>query len=161
MTYINHITLSTGHLRRSPRSEVPDETLALLRPWLDAALKSEVPIPLPADELAHYSAIAIHEIGLVVTVYAPAGPHLRGKPHQGDNVPIATFGVATRSRESAPLWEKLEKHFSDQQSTAPETPWCAVVLHDNLIAFADAQEWLGDFERCISWAWLTRREGAQ
>ena len=161
MTYINHITLSTGHLRRSSLSEVPDETLAFLRPWLDAALKSEVPIPLPADELAHYSAMAIHEIGLVVTVYAPAGPHLPGKPHTGENAPIATFGVAKRSREAAPLWEKLKKHFSNRPSPAPETPWCAVALHDNLIAFADAQEWLGDFERCIAWTWLTRNQNGQ
>ena len=38
--YINHVTLTTGHCRRSPRDEVSDETLAILHPWMTGAIES-------------------------------------------------------------------------------------------------------------------------
>jgi len=47
MTYINHITLSTSHTRRSPRAEVSDETIRALRPWLRAAIENQDDYPLP------------------------------------------------------------------------------------------------------------------
>ena len=53
--YINHVTLTTGHCRRSSRDEVSDETLALLYPWMTAAIESGNPMPLPVPALAHYS----------------------------------------------------------------------------------------------------------
>ena len=155
--YINHLTLTTGHCRRSPRSEVTDETLALMRPWLSAAIATTEPISLPVDELSHFSAVAIHEVGLVVTLYGPIGPHIPGKPHKGDKAPIVTFGVAERSRESAVLFAKLEKHFGRCAVSRPEVPWCAVALHDNLAAFTEALDWIGDFERCVAWAWITHQ----
>ena len=39
---------------------------------------------------------------------------------------------------------------------APGTPWCAVALHPGFLEQHGASAWIGDFERCIAWAWLTR-----
>ena len=39
-----HWTENTGHLRMSPRSEVPNEALELLAPVLGAALEGETPV---------------------------------------------------------------------------------------------------------------------
>lgn len=155
--YINHITLSTGHCRRSPRSEVSDATLDILRPWLLDLVESAGKSPLPVAELSHFSALAIVEVGLVVTIYGPSGPYISGRPNKTDGAPIVTIGVAQRTRQGSELWSKLSKHFVTVAGLEPpSTPWCAVALHENIMAFPDAAEWLGDLERCIAWAWVTR-----
>lgn len=145
--YIAHITLSTGHIRRSPRSEVGDDALAVLVPWLEAARAAGEPIPLPAESLAHYSGKVMLEDGaLLCTIYGPGA------------VPLVTFGVAQRSRQGEPLWELLAG--MGQPSPAarmPSAPWCGVVLHPSAVLFPDAMEWLGDLERCVAWAWITRK----
>lgn len=157
MTYINHITLSTGHYRRSPRAEVDDVTVRLLHPWLLSAIASVAIAPLPLPELSHYGARVIKDTGLVVTLYAPGSPHLKGKPHTGKQVPIVTLGVAQRAREAADLWAILVANFGAPSSVKrPSTPWCAVALHENIMVFPDALAWVGDLERCIAWAWITR-----
>jgi hypothetical protein len=157
VTYINHITLSTGHNRRSPRSEVGDDTLALLHPWLTAALNSGDIVPLPVPSLAHFGVRAIKEVGLVVTIYGPNGPHTPGKPHRGEWMPLVTLGVAQRSREAGDLWAMLVANFGARAGLkAPATPWVAVALHPSASGYPEALDWLGDLERCIAWAWITR-----
>lgn len=157
MNYINHITLSTGHCRRSPRSEVHDETLDILVPWLNQARSSGDIVPLPVAPLSHFGARVIKDIGLVVTIYGPRGPHTPGQPHSGEWLPLATLGIAQRSRESADLWASLQANFGGKPGvTAPATPWVAVAIHDTIGGYLDALQWLGDLERCIAWAWVTR-----
>ena len=46
MDYLNHVTLNTGHVRRSPRSEVSDEILVELVPALTRA-RAGGPAKLP------------------------------------------------------------------------------------------------------------------
>lgn len=155
--YINHITLSTGHCRRSPRAEVNDATLSILHLWLERARASGEIEPLPVAALSHFAGRVTKEIGLVVTIYGPAGPHTPGSPHKGRHLPIVTIGIAQRSREARDLWAHLIAHFGAKNGIdAPVTPWCAVALHDNIAGFTDALRWLGDLERCIAWAWMTR-----
>lgn len=48
-----------------------------------------------------------------------------------------------------------------QSMDQPDAPWCAVVLHPSLSAYRGDVEWMGDFERCIAWAWITRRPALQ
>ena len=36
-------------------------------------------------------------------------------------------------------------------------PWLGVVLTRGIVAHQDANEWLGDFERCLGWAILDTR----
>lgn len=145
MSYINHITLSTGHNRRSPKHEVGAVTIAWLRPWLDKLLAGGVPLPLPEPSLAAYSASAhIEQGGLVMTVFAGADA-------------LVTFAVAARSRQSDPLWAYMTaQHGAAPGLAAPAVPWLAVALRPGLVAHSAAIEWVGDFERCVAWAWLSQ-----
>ena len=43
--YLLHVTETTGHTRRSPRGEVPDEVIERLRPVLQEALAGPVAVP--------------------------------------------------------------------------------------------------------------------
>lgn len=156
--YINHITLNTGHLARTQRAGVDPEVTALLAPWLQVIVNSGQAHPLPVPELAHISAQAfVQDGGLVVTVSAPAGPHTPGKPHTGPAMPLVTLGVAQRSRQGAALWALLVNAFGQKPGLQePGAPWLAVALHPSAAAYTGALDWLGDFERCIAWAWITR-----
>lgn len=156
--YITHITLTTGHTRRSPRDEVGDDILRALHPFLAGLLHTGARQPLPVPALAHYSAsAAVDAGGLVCTVWGPAGPHTPGKPHPGNALPIVTLGVAQRSRQGPDLWGMMRAQFGGAPGLArPAEPWCAVALHPGLAQYPDTAEWLGDLERCIAWAWITR-----
>lgn len=160
-SYLNCITLSTGHCLRTPRSEVHDETLALLVPWLNRAVETGNVEPLPVPALSHFGARAIKDIGLVVTIYGPLGPHMTGHPHSGKWLPLSTLGIAQRSRESADLWVSMLAHFGGKPGiTAPGAPWAAVAIHATLGGYPDALQWLTDFERCLAWAWISRHRAA-
>jgi hypothetical protein len=157
--YINHLTLATGDNRRSPRAEVGDDTLAALVPWLDSLTSAPgVRLPLPVASLSHYAATATVEAGaLLCTVWAPAGPFQPGRPAPGEGLPIVTFGVAQRSRHGAALWALLARQFAVRPGLQrPSEPWCAVVLLPAALHYPDAMGWLGDFERCVAWAWISR-----
>ncbi len=154
MHYITHITLTTGHVVRQQRGDVPDAALAALVPWLAGALARGQRTPLPWLH-GGYSALALQQDGaLVVTVYGP-DPDI-GKPEA-----LATFGVAPRSRSAAPVWNLLMETQPDviTSLSMPGAPWCAVVPYPVLVAHPDAIEWLGDFERCVAWAWASRNPG--
>lgn len=158
IAYINHLTLSTGHLARTSRADVHDDGLATVAPWLQAALDSGDAVPLPMPALCHHSAKCLVQDGaLVVTVYGPAGPHKPGQRHAGATMPLITLGVAQRSRQGAALWQMLVQAFGNPLGvTRPAEPWIAVTLHPTLSRYPNAAMWLGDFERCVAWAWITR-----
>lgn len=154
--YINHITMSTGHIARTSRADVADDTLALLVPWLQSVVASGKIVPLPVEPLSHFGAMATVQDGaLLCTIFSPAGPHKAGQPYTGESWPLVTLGVAQRSRHSNKLWPLMAAKFG-ARVIAPAPPWCAVAVLAPLAAYQSASEWLGDFERCIAWAWITR-----
>ncbi|QTD44309.1 hypothetical protein [Ottowia testudinis] len=146
--YIQHLTVTTGHAHRSTRAMVGDDVLALLSPWLDQAIAARAITPIP--RMDGFGALCLHQQGtLVVTVYAP-------QPDIGPRMPQVTFGVAQRSRQAAALWPMLMQAGPAAPGVKqPEAPWCAVHLHPTVDR--DALDWLADFERCIAWAWITRK----
>ena len=156
--YINHLTLNTGHMARTQRADFVPEVTALLAIWLQSIINSGQVHPLPVPELAHISAQAfVQDGGLVVTVSAPVGPHVPGKLHAGAVAPLVTLGVAQRYRQGAALWALLLGAFASKPGLQqPVTPWLAVALHPSAAAYTGALDWLGDLERCIAWAWITR-----
>lgn len=156
--YLNHITLSTGHNARTSRADVSPTVTQLLANWLPGIINSERAHALLIPELSHFSVQAfVQEGGLVVTVSAPVGPHQQGQPFAGKTMPLVTFGVAQRSRQGALLWDMLTSAFGSVAGLQqPGTPWCAVAVHPSIAAYDGPVDWLGDFERCVAWAWLTR-----
>lgn len=146
---INHITLNTSHINRSSRADVCDASLDTLRPWLAAAILSGKPEHLPGA-LAHYRASAMLDGGaLVVTVYAAERAGVsRVKP-----MPLCVVSVAQDRQPS--LWGLLNDLHGQRGAPEPEAPWCAVALLPTLADDMQAARWLGDFERCIAWAWIT------
>lgn len=139
--YINHITLATGHNARTSSADVAASTLAVMRPWLAEALayKDAYPLPGPLGRDGYRAPVCIVQGALLCTVF---GPPL---------VPLVTFGVAGRSRQSAELWAMLVAQYGAKPGLqAPGTPWCAVALHPGYMSQMGVSAWIGDFERCLA-----------
>lgn len=150
MPYITHLTLNAGHASRCAREDVADQTMIDARQWLTAALTSGQPEPIPGLKKPYTAQAMQAEGALIVTVYAPA-PEV-GKPH-----PLATFGIAPRSRQAPRLWEMLTQQPGVKPGLQrPDAPWCAVILQPALVMHPGATRWLGDFERTVAWAWTTK-----
>ncbi len=148
---IAHITMTTGDVARQGREAIAEDVMAEVVPWLASALASGQRAPIPAVP-GGYSALALqHDGALIVTVYGPT-------PELGEPMPLATFGVATSARHATPLWDMLVQSQPGVRPglRQPATPWCAVVPYLSLLLHAEAVSWLGDFERCAAWAWVTR-----
>lgn len=148
--HIEHTTLTTGDVARQERGMVHDSTLAVVIPWLREAIASGTRQRIPGVP-GGYQGLALTAQGaLILTVYSP-------EPQVGTPLPLISMGVAARSRQSGPLWAVLSAHPGLRPGIKqPKAPWCGVVLHPTLKEFIDATSWLGDFERSIAWAWVTR-----
>ena len=150
---LEHVTITTAHTRWSPRSEVSDDTIHQVKEMLDSALpivddvipKGSFFTGIPGFP-GHFAAFTPHAGTLMVTVYN------RG-------VSLVTFGVTGNPSTSMELWECL--HASAQlpvlvaADNPPQVPWCGVRIEYGLLLAPPTDTlWLGDFERCVAWAWL-------
>lgn len=143
--YIHHVTLTTGHTRRSWRHEISPEAMHVVSAMLDAVLV-EREVAIPATEPPCTVSVTAEGRCMIATVWGP------------ERAPLATFGVAAKARCGVKLWTLLHGHAVGPLATSPherpQEPWCAVRLEPTLVLHERAAEWLGDFERCLAWAWL-------
>ncbi len=156
-SYFHHITLNTGHDNISPRTQVSEDTVNLVAPWLVRALESGEQVPLIPDKLSHFSLSANSQGGILVcTVWGPYGPHSRGRPHKGEHMPLVTFGMAPKGPLAKQLWDLMVKELGAKPGVKqPSGALCAVAIHPTSFFHLDAMEWFADLERCITWAWFT------
>ena len=146
--YLIHLTLQTGHSRRSPRAEVADHVVTYCRELIDAALAQDG------------AQIAIQGLPAGWTLSArSAGRHALLATVWRDDQPMVTIGVATHSRAGAALWRLLIETAPTpgQPLDCPAEPWVVARLEPALVtASRDVIEALGDLERCLGWAWIER-----
>lgn len=135
--YLWHATIQTGHTRRSFRSEVAPEIIELVGGWL----KSD-----------HFALPPGGGYECVITRRVSNG--LLAEVRNGQGTRLVEIGVANHSAFAAELWE----HLGGAPDARPHEPWCAVSLDAGLMEDPAATEWLGDFERCLAWAWLAEQK---
>jgi hypothetical protein len=150
---LHHITLQSGHVRASPRSEVRESTIDALAPILRDATEGHAPA-LPWVEPRCWLTGAAAGDCAIVTVWSE---------DEGEDVPIATIGIAAGRREAERLWAMLHATYvgmGDELATpddqAPPLPWCAARLEVGIALRPDALEWIADAERSIAWTWIER-----
>ena len=156
MNFIEHITFNTGHTSRVKPGDVTGETLARLSPWLRAMIETGQAMPLPVSDFAKYTARAsLSDGALLVSV---SGPTVTSGVMAGKAPPLVSIGVAKRTRHTTLLWDLLKGATPTPPASnlkCPAAPWCGVVIHPSIAMHPDALQWLGDFERCIAWAWCS------
>lgn len=131
---MNHYTITTGHSRFSPRDEVGLDIIKLLQPMLTPGKH-----PIPGKE--GYTAEVLTEgRSLLCTVW-------------DNDRPCVTFGVAPDRESSDLLWPALIKLSEGVTPVCPSPPWVAVAI---VLIGPSEVGWLGDFERCLAWAWVDK-----
>ena len=165
--YIWHLTITTGDTRQSWRHEINPAVMPRIAEILDAAIKSDMLEPTPAEMDAHPLGAPGRGVPLPIPGYRLSatgnGRCLLASVLAEDDTLLTTFGVATHARCAAGLWRVLTEVPATiiPMPARPQTPWCAVRLRPGLIIYPAAAHWLGDMERLIAWAWLDRLADGQ
>lgn len=148
-----HYTLNTGHSRESPRSEVSQAAIDLLTPMLAGG---EFPIPGTS------AMVSVDTDGpmLCALVYLVRG---------SEEIHLVQIVVNDMDDDDA-LWALVESEYLHDTDTGPlatcdmappkkpaSVPWCAITLDLDSASEIEQMEWLGDFERCLAWAWIESR----
>lgn len=141
--FIRHITLTTGHVRDSFAGEVSPAAVDVCKDLIRQMNACKRP-RIPGFESFSVSGVS-HGRCFVATVWS-------------GNEPIVTIGIATHSRCGAEVWRALHKSTTMPCATnvdsCPSEPWCAARLEPLFLWYPDAMQWVGDFERCLAWAFV-------
>lgn len=139
--YLTHATASTGHSRRSYRSEVADDVVAAVKSWLPDLMAGR-----PRGVLDDRYAVRQEwgngkSVGFVVS-------RLDAQMRPVDIVKIA---VCRHSKRAAPSWQ-----FVGGKGAPPRVPFVAADLLTDNIEADDLMVLpvIADFERCLAWAWM-------
>lgn len=137
MEYINHVTLNTGHARKSYPSEVSKEIYFILnRIYKDSFSKDGAEI---MDGFILKSSDGQEE-GIIATIYSPEG------------MPILTTGIVNGG--SGFMWQHLQDSSMlplPKNLKEPEYPYVADRIEMGAMMNPTALQWTGDFTRCLAW----------
>ena len=152
--YITHLTLSSGHTRESPRSEVDDEFLAnfrkeLLKEWPPRSGHTMVKSLAPnVPEYSFRMRKQPDRHNAFIEVF----------PKRNKNRTLISFGVCWSEQHAEKIWSLLEEVQGRELALVsiperPKAPWVVVVPHfTRLSRDPKPLEWAADFERVIAWA---------
>jgi len=147
MSGIEHITLNTGHRRVSSHGEVAA--------WIYEPLSYVFPddgnnhcVPMPEFGDTHSLSVSRNGTNLLTTVV-----------QRSDGVSVVTVGIGLQPDSSTRTWRFLHKTAQLRCITRPQEvpvrPWVAARLEMGLnISSLSFILTLGDFERCLAWAFL-------
>jgi hypothetical protein len=163
--YIRHVTLTTGHVRDSAADEIDADALAACRDLIARVTAGSASESASIPGCPGYSLMGrANGRCIALTVWADGPP----------SECICTIGVARHSRCGATLWQALcvygtgplgvpqtapGDHMTIDPARQPSVPWVAAALEEPIARHMDAAQWLGDFSRCLAWAWIAMLEG--
>ncbi|MDF9296083.1 hypothetical protein [Geobacillus stearothermophilus] len=138
---INHVTLNTGHIRKSKSDEVDKGLYFVLH-----RLTKEIFSPNGASVVDGYIAKGTRDDDgdALITVFSMEG------------APIVTIGMT--KRKNSPVWGLLHETSTLPLATSPnhppEAPYVADRIEPGALFHTEALEWTGDFSRCMAWICL-------
>ncbi|MBD9640900.1 hypothetical protein IB277_31870 [Ensifer sp. ENS07] len=135
MRTIAHLTLDTGHIRNSPRSEVHRDVVDVLSPIVRGG----------KGEVAGWDIQMIHG----------AAPGSVGFALNHGGLWIASSYMAWTQEGDGAQWDVIRKLYQPNMMKPTCSPWLAVKLMSGSAgAGFDVMMEAGDLERCIAWTVL-------
>jgi len=151
-----HLTVNTAHSRISPRSEVRDDVVAMLRQRIAEADLGHVPL----DDVEP-GAFARLSVEPDISAY---GVEL-GLTFGGERLPVVMSVLCVDPEHTAAVWRhaqrswaKIMRELPPVQMPPADRPWLAAMVLPSALARQDALFWMGDAERCLAWALIESRE---
>ncbi|WJQ03216.1 hypothetical protein QT236_14435 [Geobacillus stearothermophilus] len=145
MRHINHITLNTGHARKTLPNEVNKSIYFILR-----RMRKEIFSSSGTEIIDGYTAKGTEEKGngALITVY------------DRHSVPVITIGIAKHNHST--IWKLLHQTttmpLQTDPTSPPEAPYVADRLEIGALMNMEAMSWTGDFSRCMAWMYLFPNE---
>lgn len=130
---LHHVTLLTGHVAHTRRTDVRDDVIALLRPIVAAGV-ARIPGPI--------------EWYLITPSPGPGWSIFSVSPTTDPEAPDYVTCTACWDERAAPAaWATTGQH-----QPPPPAPWLAVALGPAFPSVGlNAASMLGDLERCVFW----------
>lgn len=139
--FLTHVTVDTGHSRRSYRNEIDDEVIELLKTWLPDIYGGK-----SRGVIDDYYAVRCdwHNSKSVGFTVSRMDTEMQATE-------IVKFSVCRHSKRAKPSWE-----FVGGKGTPPPVPFVAATFFPNNLIVDDLASIsaIADFERCLAWAWL-------
>ncbi|MFS0643749.1 hypothetical protein [Siminovitchia sp. 179-K 8D1 HS] len=138
MEYINHVTITTGHSRKTYPNEVDKELYFILKRIYKDCFKNN------GTEIMENYRIkgTISEIGILMTIF------------NNEDLPVLTTAISNSDHDGV-LWEMLHSNTMMPIVTDSKKriglPYIADRLEVGAISSIDAMKWTGDFSRCMGW----------
>jgi hypothetical protein len=142
ISYLNHITLTTGHCRKTYPEEIDKDLYFELRGLFKKSLREET------DLHNGYSIKSTETpIGSLITLFGE---------YEGDKVPILTVGCSID--DTGELWELLHSTSTiplvSKSTDKIQLPYIADRLEVGSEMFLDSLKWTGSFSKCMGWICL-------
>lgn len=140
--YINHITINTGHCRKTYPSEISkDIYMTLFRIFRDA----QAPNGCDIMENEFNVKITGDKIGYLCTLF---------KYDSGCKVPVLTSAYSKVDKDGE-LWDMLFQNMTApllvERPEMPELPYIADRIEMGMGLFPGVSSFTGDFSRCMGW----------
>lgn len=159
MRQLLHLTINTGHVRQSPRSEVDQKVIDMLLPMIDNEAGGFPKLGIGFDLFRPLTKEHKPIDGAAVVNIVPW-------PMTADSLPYATLFCCWNEDMDEQTWSEAESMvdaYRDvmEQAGHPKlsfdkpnrTPWLAVMLFPTIASLdPDRVEMMGDMERCLFWA---------
>lgn len=147
--YINHITINTGHCRKTYPSEVDKETyMTLYRTFRDAQAPDGCDI---MDDEFNVK-ITGDAIGYLCTLFKYDGK---------DKMPLLTSAYS-KTDKNGELWDMLFQNMTlpllGKRPEMPGIPYIADRIEIGMGLFPGTSSFTGDFSRCMGWISLYPNE---
>lgn len=137
MKYINHITLTSGHMRKTYPHEIDKRIYFRMNRLVKESLEGKKPEIFPG----YYLRATRVENSAVATIHS-----------QRDDIPVLTTACTD---EYADLWKYMHDTATTPVTTKvsdpPPYPYIADRLELGAVLHPDALRWTGDFARCFGW----------
>ena len=147
LEYINHITLNTGHSRRTYPHEIDKGLYFKLKKLLRDSFSPE---GAKLDDIYYFKSSTGGGQEMITTLYGFS----QEKP-----IPILTTGISAKT--NGYLWGLLHGDDSfglvTNKDALPSVPYIADRLEIGSMFLPEALQWTGDFSRCIGWTFLEPR----
>lgn len=165
---MQHITLQTGHVVTQVRSAIRHNgIIEELKTMLDPSRHHRLRAPFQGYRLVWF----VEQPGGPSNIFGVTTDELYATAPQACPT-LVTCGIADTADLAVTTWNNLllmnpenahrpaERRVQWPRAVRPDSlPWLAVSISPLLRFDLDAATWLGDFERCVAWAWLESRQG--
>jgi hypothetical protein len=148
--------LPAGERLITRRDDVPAQRLAELIPLArECARSGKAEVPTPGGLMELHNICAPNETNQIAC----------WSLHRPNGSALVTQALVLRKTEGDALWRALHSSLgllgpllAKGGGEAPTEPWMGIILHGALLMECVGPtapvHWLGDFERCLAWAWI-------